>query len=397
MPFVWSIGTIIGPAIGGYFCEPAKNFPSVFPPGGLFDQYPFLLPNLICAGLLVVATIAGAFFIQETHPDMQPWSTKEDLDNTSAETPLMATAGSTANAPTNLTHESYGTFNSVEVGEQDQRTTWTDKSPCRAETKAFTRPVVLLVVALGIFTFHSMAYDTLLPIFLGDTRTGTDYTTLADHAFSGGLGLSLQEVGIVLAVNGMIALLVQGVIFPLMASQLGVPRLFFLVTVGHPLSYFIVPWLVLLPEPLVYPGIYLCSSVRNLLSIIAYPVILILLKDATPAASHLGKINGLAASVGAACRCLASPTAGFLYGLGVQFHFTPLAWWFSSAVAVIGVVQVCFMRRQRRNATVHTLARHMSIESLRSSAPGRDSHKPQFRTIQEEHEDSDDENSRFLP
>lgn len=53
MPFVWSIGTIIGPAIGGTFANPSVAFPWLFSPSGIFSMFPYLLPNLICAALLL--------------------------------------------------------------------------------------------------------------------------------------------------------------------------------------------------------------------------------------------------------------------------------------------------------------------------------------------------------
>ena len=309
MPFVWSIGTIIGPAIGGCFCNPSENFPSVFSPDGLFARYPFLLPNLICAFLLLVAILAGIVAIEETHPDMQPGVIHEDTTaNASETTPFFAAASATDHAPADLTAASYGTFNSVDVREEER---WyvkeSGKLSSKAHGKVFSKRVVLLVIALGIFTYHSMTYDHLLPIFLQDQRLDHFADLSTKDALSGGLGLSIQRVGIILAFNGIIALFIQGVIFPYMASWMGIWKLFLVVTFGHPFAYFIVPYLVLLPPALLYPGIYICLTVRNFFSIMAYPVLLILIKEATPVPAYLGRINGLAASTGAACRTVASP------------------------------------------------------------------------------------------
>ena len=411
MPFVWSIGTIIGPSIGGYFCHPSENFPSAFSPHGLFAKFPYLLPNAICAALLVVAIVAGALAIEETHPDMQPWSTTTTLsDEASAHHPLLhpspGNAGATAGgameqAPADLTSDSYGTFNSVHVSDERH---WTVKADGRAMKRekptAFTREVIMLTAALGIFTYHSMTYDHLLPIFLQDDRYG-DLATISNQsnvdALAGGLGLSIQQVGVIMSVNGVIALFVQGIIFPIFASWLGVWKIFLLVTFGHPMAYFIVPYLPLLPENLLYPGIYTCLAIRNLLSILAYPVLLILIKEACPKPSYLGKINGLAASTGAACRTMASPVAGFLYGLGVKIDFTPLAWWASALVAIIGAIQTFFIPRQRNLVKVRGLNRIMSRDSLKESGnvwgPDRDVVRITVETIPEESESGSVEGS----
>jgi hypothetical protein len=197
-----------------------------------------------------------------------------------------------------------------------------------------------------------MTYDHLMPIFFQDAVSERNPLLGPFASLRGGLGISTQNVGLIMSVNGVIALFVQGVIFPLMASWLGVWRLFIVVTVGHPLAYFIVPFLVLLPPNMVYVGIYSCLFVRNLFSILAYPLLLILIKEASPAPVHLGKINGLAASVGGACRTLASPVAGFLYGVGSGGNFAALPWWASGVVAVVGALQVPWILRQKHKTTL---------------------------------------------
>lgn len=152
--------------------------------------------------------------------------------------------------------------------------------------------------------------------------------------------MTTQQTGVVMSINGLIALVIQAVIFPIMADWLGVWQLFTLVTICHPLVYILMPGLTLLPDDLVYLGLYGCLALRNLLSILAFPLLLILIKDAAPSKSCLGRINGLAASTGAACRTMASPVAGFLYGLGMTMQFTAIAWLGSALVAVLGAIQL---------------------------------------------------------
>lgn len=366
MPAVWSIGTILGPCVGGLFADPARNFPSIFSHTGLFAKFPYLLPNVICATLMFVSIVAGYLFLHETHPDMQPWSTQEELDNTTAETPLLPTASTTTTAAADLSTESYGTFNPVRIIEElpeqiSEEEFWSlmEKQDCArrgsksfdsdslssaASSKCFTKSVLILVVALGLFTYHSMTYDTLIPIYFQDERS--------TNPLAGGLDLSMKQVGLIMSVNGMIALFIQALVFPFLATTMGVWRLFVIVTIGHPISYFIVPFLGCLPTPWVYAGVYTCLTIRNFFSIIAYPLLLILIKEAAPSPCTLGKINGLAASTGGACRMLASPTAGLLYGFGTDLNFSPVPWWSSAAVAIIGALQIPFIKRQK-NKTAH--------------------------------------------
>ncbi|KAJ6013287.1 hypothetical protein N7540_007878 [Penicillium herquei] len=351
MPFVWSIGTIIGPAIGGLLARPADSFPSLFPQDGLFGHFPYLLPNLVCSFLLLLSIIGSWLFLQETHPDLQPEIHHQYFEQASVEQSLLATSGATANPAVDLRADSYGTFKKVSLCRDS---TWDDQTGegCPAwkksfKPKAFTWQVTMLVIALAIFTYHSMTYDHLLPIFLQD-EPARDISASSSSPFHmpGGLGLSTRTVGVIMSTDGIIALVIQSVIFPALAHWLGVWRLFILVTVLHPIAYFMVPFLVFLPQHLTFIGIYACLAVRNILSIIDYPVLLILIKQASPSDSVMGKINGLAASAGAASRTIAPPLAGFLYSAGAEIGCTGIAWWGSTLVALLGALQIWFIQRK---------------------------------------------------
>lgn len=363
MPFVWSIGTIIGPAIGGLFANPSASLPAVFPKSGLFTAFPYLLPNFICAILLLISIVLGYFLLLETHPSMQACASASSPKHAATETPLLATSGALANSGVDLRGESYGTFNAVDIQEKERwlvNADGTSRSDCllRSGCRVFSKRVLMVVVALGIFTYHSMSYDHLLPIFLQDGRDGSmTMMAVPSLRLPGGLGLTIQAVGFIMSINGLIALFVQAVIFPLFAAWLGVWKLFLMVTILHPIDYVLVPYLALLPENLLYPGIWVCLTVRNFTSILAYPLLLILLKEASPSPLVLGKINGLAASAAAACRTVAPPFAGYLYGVGAQQGFTGLAFWGSGLVAFGGTIQAfCIQREKNKTATVRSMA-----------------------------------------
>ncbi|RDW81786.1 uncharacterized protein DSM5745_05343 [Aspergillus mulundensis] len=357
MPFVWSIGTIIGPAVGGLLAKPAENYPSFFSRYGLFGKFPYLLPNVVCSILLLGSIVFAWLFLQETHPDMQPSST---IDHPSAEHPLLATAGATANPGVDLRAESYGTFNQVHVHDDEYwrvQQNGSKPEPDLQKPTAFTRPVILLIIALAIFTYHSMTYDHLLPIFLQDQR-GDPTLDSSTFSFPGGVGLSTGTVGLIVSSDGIIALVIQSLIFPALAQWLGVWKLFIIVTILHPVAYFMVPFLVFLPHSQLLFGIYTCLITRNILSIIDFPVLLILIKQASPSDSCLGKINGLAASAGAAARTVAPPVAGYLYSVGAEIRFTALAWWGSAFVAVTGALQLLLMTQKKHSSiTIEPAAR----------------------------------------
>jgi hypothetical protein len=354
MPFVWSVGTIIGPSIGGLLANPAHAYPDTFSKHGFFGRHPWALPNIVCAALMLVSVTAAWIVIDETHPDFCKDADPDVHHDLPESTPMITAAGVSADQGIDLRQESYGTFNEVEVAHHDEWDVSADgtglEEKSQPEEKWFTWQIAMLTVALGIFTYHSMCYDHLLPIFFQDDRAD-EVSILSSGIFHipGGLGLSTKDVGIIMSVNGLIALFIQGVIFPIATAKLGVFRILVLVTILHPIAYFIVPYLALLPESSLYAGIYTCLTVRNILSILDYPVLLILLKQASISTAVLGRINGLAASAGAACRTIAPPVAGLLYGWGSQMGFTGLAWWGAGVVALFGVAQLYFVPRERND------------------------------------------------
>ncbi|KAM5348260.1 hypothetical protein ACJ41O_008084 [Fusarium nematophilum] len=351
MPFVWSIGTIVGPSIGGMFASPHESWPEAFPTGSLFQRFPYLLPNLICSGLLLVSIVLGFFLLQETHPDMRPKSTEQTEDRASEETPLIPSSDSIVPVSNTFQPETYGAIE-ASVEDWDALTVENEKEPPVSAMNIWNRRVVGFIVALSIFTYHSMTFDHLLPIFFEEKRAAATQMLQSGSIFPfyspGGLGLTLRNVGMIMAVDGGIALVIQVFVFPWAAKKLGSYRLFLLVTALHPIAYVLMPMLLLVPETLVYPAIYCCLVVRNILSIILYPLLMILIKEATPTACALGKVNGLAASAAAACRMIAPPVAGFLWTLGSKMDCSALAWYGSAAAAIFGAVQ-CFSVPRQRN------------------------------------------------
>ena len=64
MPLVWGLGSIFGPAFGGFLAKPAQNMPDLFGNNKLLIRFPFLLPNLVAASLFLVGITTGILFLK---------------------------------------------------------------------------------------------------------------------------------------------------------------------------------------------------------------------------------------------------------------------------------------------------------------------------------------------
>jgi hypothetical protein len=59
--------TIIGGFLGGVLANPAESMETF--KGTVFEKFPYLLPNLFCAGVVVFGLTVGILFLEETHED----------------------------------------------------------------------------------------------------------------------------------------------------------------------------------------------------------------------------------------------------------------------------------------------------------------------------------------
>ena len=178
MPFVFNVGCIIGPAIGGTFAIPVRGFPTVFPKGGFFDNYPFALPNLICAAIMLFSIALAWLCLEETHPDLCKDAEQEAEHDIAETTPMIAAGCSGTDPGIDILHDTYGTFNDVEVATHDEwrvRPTGSSRSSISEKemNKWFTWKVAMIVAALAIYTckylpmpirsHHSSFNSTLTP------------------------------------------------------------------------------------------------------------------------------------------------------------------------------------------------------------------------------------------
>lgn len=324
-PFVWTLGGIIGSAMGGFLAQPARFYPSLFPADGLFGRYPYLLPNLVSVVVIVLAIVQGMLFLEETNPREKRRTAhetvfeEEDDDETVDErTPLHrrprkdrrpSTARSRSRATVDrpvfveeslpvpieqnfdLRRSSFGTVRSIRLPPS------APKNGENFKGRAFNFTIIMVTTALVLVSYHQMAFCTLLPTHLLDKPASAP----GEIDLIGGLGYTVHDVGVYLAVNGILGLFIQAIIFPLFVDNVGVWKSFVFNIVLYPLAYMVMPFLSALPPALVSPGIYLSLIMQSFFGIVVIPCALILIKDATPSPSVLGKVNGLAMS---AC-CLA--------------------------------------------------------------------------------------------
>jgi hypothetical protein len=55
--------------LGGALARPVLSYPTVFPPGSIWERFPYLLPNLVCTVIVSCGVVVGILFLEETHEE----------------------------------------------------------------------------------------------------------------------------------------------------------------------------------------------------------------------------------------------------------------------------------------------------------------------------------------
>lgn len=251
MPLVWSIGSVFGPAFGGFFAQPAKQYPSLFGDSWLFNKYPFLLPNLMACVFFFISVVVATLFLRETletkrhdrdwglvlgEKISRPFSKrrrgscarKSHYHGPAADHRLLrqrqraSFVDAEATAPLLAPKAS---ASAVVKPSSSSPSSSTKKNTAAAAPRmrdVFTRNVTINLVAYTFLALHSVAADQLLPVFLHHPRQvpDADNTHLPFH-FSGGFGLNANSIGMISTIYGLACGIIQFFLFPPVCSRLG--------------------------------------------------------------------------------------------------------------------------------------------------------------------------------
>ncbi len=184
---------------------------------------------------------------------------------------------------------------------------------------------------------HSISFDQLMPVFLSEPMSHAPISL--PFKFTGGFAFSTGTIGFMLSVQGVYSMMAQIFLFPLAASKFGTLKTFRFILFTWPLLYLLVPYLVLLPQPLQMPGVYFCLLWKITAQVLAFPSNAILLTNSAPSLLVLGVINGVSASTASLARACGPTATGILHAWGLKIGSTGLAWWASGSVCLIGAIE----------------------------------------------------------
>ncbi|GAB2277723.1 Protein ZINC INDUCED FACILITATOR-LIKE 1 [Dionaea muscipula] len=175
----WSIGLIIGPAVGGFLAQPAEKYPSVFSKGSLFGRFPYFLPCLCISAFALVVAI-GSFWLPESLHNHEEAKSIEDKS-------LKALEGATRSP------------NVKEV----------EGTPTPSKSLIKNWPLMSSIIVYSIFSLHDMAYTEIFSLWAVSPRK------------LGGLSYTTDSVGNVLSITGVGLVIFQLFVYPRMDKLFG--------------------------------------------------------------------------------------------------------------------------------------------------------------------------------
>ncbi|KAH6856590.1 major facilitator superfamily domain-containing protein [Chaetomium sp. MPI-CAGE-AT-0009] len=353
MPLVWCVGSIVGPMIGGALAKPVDTLPSVFAPGSIWDRFPYLLPNLFSAICVSVGVVIGLLFLEETHAEKKKGRDRGvELGNYLLTYLPGRSAKAKGKLPAKNSEEQPLLFETEEslpgyLTNGDSAPSTPEQEPVGFEeacggpapkptARIFTRPVITIIASYGILAFHTMVFDSLLPVFLSTNPPDHKMPISLPFKFADGFGMDTRTIGFILSIQGIYSMASTHFLFPLITQRLGPLRLFKLMSILYPLLYFFTPYIVLLPESLRMASVYFIVVWKCTFSTLAYPSNAILITNSAPTTLTLGTINGAAASTASLCRALGPIISGLLYTMGWENGYSGLSWWVTGLITIGG-------------------------------------------------------------
>jgi len=357
MPLVWSIGSVFGPAFGGFFARPAEQYPALFGNSWFLKKYPFALPNIVACAVFFVSCMTGFLFLKVRHTAR---TTQENSLTCSQETLeskrnhrdwglKLGEKLTDSLRPSKRKHQRRHRRSFVDdeaqaplLSERDmsssERLTAQAEPPTHAEI--FTKQTCINLLSYTFLALHSVAYDQVLPVFLNYPRQVPDGgNTRLPFKFSGGFGLSSDRIGSIFTVYGIACGIIQFFVFPPLCSRFGVLNCYRAAALTFPLVYLITPYTALIQDDkLRYALFMVVMLVKGFVVIIGFPCTTILLTNSASSLRILGTLNGYATSFSGLGRALGPAMTGSIFSLGVQKGYMIFPWWSLAAMALLGAL-----------------------------------------------------------
>ncbi|OCH84812.1 MFS general substrate transporter [Obba rivulosa] len=354
LPMVWSLGSTIGPVIGGVFSNPTTRWPGIFGTTGFWAEYPYFLPCITVAYVSLTAFLIALFCLKEVRPrSHKPTSRLKDPENgriiyerlpASDPGPSLSTAidksGSDTDDQIELDILERSDSLDIEGTDASINIPYHHKPHLDQEIqrdiglRSILIPRVLLpVLNYGFLAFTDQAVNVLIPLM---------YSSSIDH---GGLGFDPFVIGLVQGLAGLVMGFTQVLTFPRLLQKFGPKKLYIASYTSYLLVYCAFP--VLSSVTKTAGGVTTWTWLVILLQLAAYSMtcltwgcIFMYISEAAPSPATLGLTNGLAQTTSSVMCAIAPSASSSLFSASLEHNLSGgnFVYWFLCAFTVCGIV-----------------------------------------------------------
>ncbi|KAI9649260.1 hypothetical protein NHQ30_001830 [Ciborinia camelliae] len=337
LPVIYGIGGITGPALGGLLIFEENPFNKGHP-----NPYPYLLPNLFAASILILDLVLTGIFLEESLEEAKDLPPLKHRMKSLFAWMWQFTGG--ARHPTYTRSPSqlallHDSDDSDEDSDASSLLSMGDffHSSNQAHLKykeVLNRDTMLLLGTYLIFQLSNISFNSLYPIFASaPERTGR--------------GLSPTEIGLSLSFAGIVTIVFQVGIFGKLKEKMGNKATYRSGLLLFFVSMMLMPWVGYkdsrAPFGIGNGKLWLWVELGFVLLIKTVAAVggltsaLLLITNSAPNHGVLGTLNGLAQSLSAAGRAAGPFVSGGLFTLGTKIHNGEfLTWGVFGGIALVG-------------------------------------------------------------
>ncbi|KAJ9635357.1 hypothetical protein H2199_008359 [Coniosporium tulheliwenetii] len=357
LPVIYGLGAITGPLIGGVLVFPENPFKKGQP-----NPYPYLVPNLVSAALLLLDTVIAMLFLEESLHEAQnlpPLGKRVgnlftwiwQFASSTRPTYLRPRGENGKRRHDNNADGTLGDGDSATDAESHlslpsmlPQVSGEGLTP----KQVFNRDTVLLLITSLIFNLSNVTYLSLYPIF-------------GQAPPPAGRALSPEEIGLSLAFSGVAVIVLQVCLYGKLHEKLGYRTTYKISFAAFTIGFFLTPW-VGYKDPSgtganqgktwLWIELGLILVIVKIASVGGLAAFLPLLTNSSPNHTVLGTLNGLAQTLGAAGRAVGPFISGGLFTAAT--HVKPkgelLAFGVFGGIAFVGFLLCYGIRGQNLEA-----------------------------------------------
>ncbi|OWZ34735.1 hypothetical protein C343_01229 [Cryptococcus neoformans C23] len=377
----WTMGSMIGNAMGGLLSHPFERFPRWFGSVYLFQNYPYLLPCLVGAGLTVLGILFSLLFYRESLPGLTippislsssffidsglsrrlSWALPSSFIRTSHHERQVSTASLMSETET-LVDSDTRDFLALRKGielvdenvEQAKVTRWGFWELMRF------KKVKIMTATVFLNAFVQGAWNAAVLLFLFDRNHGLGmsvskfsrelmYFEQVRISLMTILPLQASAIGIAMAINGIWTIACQVLFLNRLRRLLGVSLSYKLLSLGWPLVWFFMPLLrnvltstespvpplqdvpdtktshhryhpVIYPEERAWPTTICVNLYLMFATVVAMSssLLMVLVNYASPDKTALGAINGIGTAAGCMARVIGPSSVSALFAFSMD-------------------------------------------------------------------------------